>query len=64
MSSSRKWRGRLFTLHEIDEMFKFYGIKKYEVKRLNEILLYVKIPSKKIKSKPGLSKFKLLELDA
>lgn len=62
-SESAGWCGRLFTLEEIEEMFRIHGIQEYEVKRLNEILLSIKIPSQAIRDTPDTPQIGLLSWD-
>jgi SAM-dependent methyltransferase len=62
-SQSRQWSGRTFTLEEIAEMFRVYGIEHYELKWLSGILLSVAIPAQKIPAEPDLSKIRLLSWD-
>lgn len=62
-SESRDWAGRLFTAEEIEEMFRVYGIRSYEIKKLNEILLSVAIPAQDLLPEPDLSQVRLLSWD-
>jgi len=63
LSESAELNGRLFTIEEIEEMFRVYGIKFYEIERLNEILLSIRIMGQKIADVPDLSKVDLLSWD-
>jgi len=63
LSESAELNGRLFTIEEIEEMFKIYGIRFYEIQRLNEVLLMVRIMGQQISDSPDLSKVDLLSWD-
>jgi len=63
-SESAGWCGRLFTLEEIGEMFRIHGIQEYGVKRLNGILLSIRIPGQAIRDDPDMSQIRLLSWDA
>ena len=63
ISDSIGFRGRLFTIPEMKEMFAIYGIKDYEISRLSRILASIWIPDIRMNDLPDLSKIDLLAWD-
>jgi ubiquinone/menaquinone biosynthesis C-methylase UbiE len=63
ISESIGFRGRLFTIPEMKEMFAVYGIDDYEIIRLSRILASIWIPGSSMNDCPDLSKIDLLSWD-